>query len=103
MGASPRHLSASRGLADLTIGSASLPPPPEGDTPPHPRALQEREIDHSDMARYCALLLLCPGGHCGILLYGLGAGGGAAGADGLHEPQLRAVVDLRKATTVSSV
>ena len=103
VGASPRHLSGSRGLADLTIGSATFPPPPENDVSyvqQQPRSLQDKEIEHSDMARYSAMLLLCPNGYCSIVLYGYGGAGGVTAIDATHDPQLRAVIDLQKATLV---
>lgn len=98
VGASPRHLSTSRGLADLTIGTANFPPLPlESEAIPAQITkplLQEREIEHSDVVRYYALLLLCPEGHCNVLLYSISM-------SGIEEPHIRAIINLHKATLVS--
>ena len=131
MGASPRHLNSSRGLADLTVGIAAFPSHPTSSTVSNadiernsvagnshtnssgniqPQQLlkpvwQDKEIDHSDIARYCAVLMLCPEGHCCISMFaynGAGPGGGGHSAvnDAFNEPQLRAIVNLQKATLV---
>jgi hypothetical protein len=108
MGASPRNLNYSAGLADMASVSDRFPLlPPEPDAQSGGgagRALRDKEIETADLTRYCAMLLLCPDGFTAIVLYSFGFVGGGyvtQPADAFNEPQLRAIIYLHKATLLS--